>query len=114
MQRRRRKIRRRILGIVFLLPPVKSASDAFPNHRRLSRIVGLSHSRGETRQFLAGEFSFRVELIGKSNNARLIFRIESLDLLDDLISSHDLRLLHTAPTFNLAPPVMKIMPRSMN
>ena len=80
---------------------IEAANDAFPNHRCFSGIVGLSHSRGETRQLFAGEFSFRVELIGKSNNARLIFRIESLDLFDDLISSHDLMLTHTAATFNL-------------
>jgi hypothetical protein len=41
-------------------------------------------------------------LIGKSNNAYLIFRIETLDLFDNLISSHNRMLPQTAPTFNLA------------
>ena len=91
-----------ILGTLLLLSAAEAANDAFPNYCCLSWIVGLSHARSEARQFLAGEFSFRVELIGKSNDAQLIFRIETLDLFDYLSSSHDLMLTQTAPTFNLA------------
>jgi hypothetical protein len=98
---------RRILGIVLLLLAVEAANDAFPNYRCFSRIVGFSQARSETRQFFTGEFSFRVELIGKSNDAQLIFRIEALDLFDDLISSHDVMLPQTAPTFNLASQLRK-------
>src|SRR5213595_2871909 len=93
---------RRILGIVRWLAAVEAANDAFSNYRCLRRIVGLRHARSEIRQFFAGKFSLRIELIGKSNNTQLIFRIETLDLFDDLFSSHDLMLPHTAATFNLA------------
>jgi hypothetical protein len=51
---------------------IEAANNAFSNDRCFSRIVGLSHAHRETRQFLSGEFSLGVELIGKSNNARLI------------------------------------------
>jgi hypothetical protein len=44
------------------------------------------------------------ELIGELNNARLTFRIETLDLFDDLICGHDAILTHMAPTFNLQAP----------
>src|SRR5437763_15626791 len=90
-----------MLGIVRWLAAVETANDAFSNYRCLRRIVGLRHARSEIRQFFAGKFSFRIELIGKSNNAQLIFRIETLDLFVDLFSSHDLMLPHTAATFNL-------------
>jgi hypothetical protein len=99
---------RRILGIVRWLPAVEAANDAFSNYRCLRRIVGLRHARSEIRQFFAGEFSFRVELIGKSNDTQVIFRIETLDLFDDLFSSHDLMLPHAAATFNLAVAPKKI------
>ena len=62
----------------------------------------FSHARRETRQFFAGKFSLGVELIGKSNHARLIFRGETFDLLDDLLSGHAPMLMHTAMTFNLS------------
>ena len=88
--------------VVRWLAAVEAANDAFSNYRCLRRIVGLRHARSEIRQFFAGKFSFRIELIGKSNNTQLIFRIETLDLFDDLFSSHDLMLPHTAATFNLA------------
>jgi hypothetical protein len=63
--------------------PVEAANDAFANYRCFSGIIGFSHSRGETRQLFAGEFSFRVELIGKSNNARL--KIGSSRLISSMI-----------------------------
>ena len=88
--------------VVRWLAAVEAANDAFSNYRCLRRIVGLRHARSEIRQFFAGKFSFRIELIGKSNNTQLIFRIETFDLFDDLFSSHDLMLPHTAATFNLA------------
>ena len=100
MEQRGGRFCRLILGIVLLLAAVKTANDAFADHGRLRGIIGFSHACRETRQFFPGEFSLRIELIGKSNNARLIFRVEAFDLFYDLIGSHDLMLPHMAATFN--------------
>jgi hypothetical protein len=43
-------------------------------------------------------------LIGKANNAQLIFRIETFDLFDNLLSSHGVILPHSTSRFNQAPP----------
>jgi hypothetical protein len=80
---------------------VKTANNAFADHRGLSGITSLSHAHCEARQFFASQFSLRVELIGKSGDAQLIFRIETLDLLNDLISGYDPMSVYTAPTSNL-------------
>ena len=60
---------RRILGIVAGLSSVEAANNAFTDRRRLRGIIRFNHSRCEARKFLAGKFSFRVELIGKSDDA---------------------------------------------
>lgn len=83
-------------------PAVEAAHNAFSNYRCLGWIVGLRHAGGETREFVAREFPLRVELIGKSNDSELVFRIEAFDLLNDLFGSHDLMLPRPAATFNPA------------
>src|SRR6266550_4575467 len=83
----------------------------------LSRIVAASAGSSVSvirtarlESSLPVEFSLCVELIGKSNNARLIFRIETFDLLDDLSSGHEPILTHTAATFNLASGFLPTIP----
>src|ERR1700681_4029854 len=76
---------RRILGILLLLLPVESANDRLANHCCLNRVVCLSHSPCEARQFVSAQFSLGVELIGKTDDTQLFFWVQTSDLFDDLI-----------------------------
>ena len=85
---------RRILGILLLLLPVESANDRLANHCCRNRVVCLSHSPCEARQFVSAQFSLGVELIGKTDDTQLFFWVQTSDLFDDLISSHAPIVMH--------------------
>jgi hypothetical protein len=78
--------RRRILGISALA--VKSAHYEVTNSCRFELVTGINHLFGQPRQFVPTQLAFGVELIRETNDTQLLFRIESLNLLNDLTSGH--------------------------
>ncbi len=89
-------------GALICSRPVESANDRLASGGRLSGIVGVSHTRCQTRQFASAKLSFRIELIGETNDAELFFRVEPSYLFNNLSSSHISRVLRKQPTINLA------------
>jgi hypothetical protein len=65
------------------------AADNFFAHSCLFREVsGIDHALRQRREFFAGQSSFRIQLVSETNDADLVFGIESLDFFNDLTRSH--------------------------
>lgn len=86
MQQCRRKICRRTLGI--LACAVESAHDNLAKPGRFGCVARADHLCCQAGQLAARQVSFSVELISETNHTQLFFRIEPLNLLDNLDGCH--------------------------
>src|SRR5260370_22461759 len=74
--------------IVGIAAAVESVNDHLANSRCFHCISRMNHSFGEARQFVSGQVSFGIELVGKVDNIQLLPGIEPLDLFHDLAGGH--------------------------
>jgi len=79
--------RRRILGR--RSPAVKAANDALANHGSFDRVFRLDETFGQGGKLWAAELPFGIQLVDKADDARLLFRVKSLYLIDYLRCCHD-------------------------
>jgi hypothetical protein len=67
---------------------VETADNLLVYPRLFHRITRIDHAFRQRREFFAGQSSFSVQLVSETNDADLVFRIESLDFFDDLTRRH--------------------------
>jgi len=67
---------------------VEAPDNLFADPRFFRGITRIDHAFRQRREFFAGQLSFRVQLIGETNDTDLFFGIEPFDLLNDLTRSH--------------------------
>ncbi|PYL88888.1 MAG: hypothetical protein DMF14_15320 [Verrucomicrobia bacterium] len=70
-------------------PTVKTANDALANHGSFGRVFRVDETFGQGGKLWPAEFPLGIELVDEADNARLLFRIKSLDLIDYLRCCHD-------------------------
>jgi len=70
-------------------PTVKTANDALANHGSFGRVFRVDETFSQGGKLWPAEFPLGIELVDEADNARLLFRIKSLDLIDYLRCCHD-------------------------
>ena len=67
---------------------VETADNFFADPRLFRGVTRIDHAFRQRGEFFAGQPSFRIQLVSKTNDADLFFGIKSLDFFDDLTRSH--------------------------
>ena len=70
-------------------PTVKTANDTLANHGSFGRVFRVDETFGQGGKLWPAEFPLGIELVDEADNARLLFRIKPLDLIDYLRCCHD-------------------------
>jgi hypothetical protein len=73
---------------LLFLRAAKTANDGFANGCRFNGVIGFGHARSQVRQLLTTELTLSVQLIRKTDHAKLFLGIKTFDLLDDLLRCH--------------------------